>query len=133
MIVRTDIRFYEDVPGYPRLVGRKTPAIETPTDSSYFHMFPEEDDEPPAATTPPVVIPGAAPPGAAIPVAAVHAPHAIAPIDVIELSDSLSGVNNGIDDGEEVQGGNNAGGGEGIADRVMARRRVHCAEFGDLL
>ena len=59
--------------------------------------------------------------------------------EVIELSES--GVNDmvGGDEEDEVQGGGGEGGDaqagveeQSIADRVMARRRVNFAEFGDV-
>ena len=116
IMVRDDVRFYDDVPGYQRLqIDKRSPAV--PRDPEYFSLFPMHEETTVAR------IPATQNP---------HAPPAAPPpIDVIQLSsDTESGVNDD-DNGEaerEVEGE-----GESIADRVAARHRAHYASFGDLL
>ena len=133
LIVRTDVRFYDFVPGYPRLMGKTAAAqpLSLPSDEQFFKLFPcEETDEPavPAAHEP--AVPAAHEPA----VPAAYEPVQPHQPEIIELSES--GVNDigGADEEEEVQGGGEDAGVEdqSIADRVMARRRVNFAEFGDV-
>ena len=80
-------------------------------------------------------------PGAQVPAIQFPPPPAAEiPIDLIELSDSQSGINNAgvAGEEEEVQGGGGGGANlgvnaESIAERVMGRRRANFAHFGDVL
>ena len=124
ILVRDDIKFYDDIPGYPRLqLDKKIP--EVPCDSEYFSLFPMEEEAAaarPSATPTPAAAPASSPPSLL--------PAITPPIDVIQLSsDTESGVNETDDEEGEVQRDL----GESIADRVAARRRAHYASFGDLL
>ena len=124
ILVRDDIKFYDDVPGYPRLqLDKKTP--EVPCDNEYFSLFPMEEEA--AAARPSATpTPAAAPANSPLSLLPATTP----PIDVIQLSsDTESGVNETDDEEGEVQRDL----GESIADRVAARRRAHYASFGDLL
>ena len=134
LIVRTDVQFYDSVPGYPRLMGQKAAAqpLSPPSNEHFFKLFPSgEDENSAAAARAPGLVPAI--PAAHVPAVQPHQP------EVIELSES--GVNDmgGEDEEEEVQGRGVEGGGveagveeQSIADRVMARRRVNFAEFGDV-
>ena len=157
VIARTDVRFFEEVPGYPKLMGGRAPQVEANAEKHFFYLFPDTDDEPPAALVPATVVlpvmpavlpalPAPAVPAALAPAAANNPAHlhfqpqaAEVPIDAIELSDIQSGINKagGGDGGEEeVQGGGaNPRVGElgSIAERVMARRRANFAQYGDIL
>lgn len=127
MIVRSDVRFFEDVPGYPRLMSHKARSQEpAPVDSDFFTIFPEvddDDDAPPATPSP------TAPPLATTPQALIPLP--IPPISVVELSDDTDvGGDAGNENDEASWVGDED---ESIADRVAARRRAHFASFGDVL
>ena len=127
VIVRDDVKFFHDIPGYARLMTKATREEEAPVDTDYFSLFPDDEEPapatPPATPTPDEVVPTPAP--------AVLLPPAT-PIDVIQLSsDTESGATN-VDENEgEVSWATTEG--ESIADRVSARRRAHLASFGDLL
>ena len=121
ILVRTDIKFYEDQPGYPRLRQRATPT--EPLDDDFFTLFPMGGVPSAVPTTPsPAPAPPAPPPLSFLPAPLPY-------IDVIQLSsDTESGVHGGDEDGEsEVQRE------ESIFDRVAARRRAQFASFGDVL
>ena len=80
-------------------------------------------------------------PGAQVPALQFPPPPAAeVPIDLIELSDSQSGINNAgvAGEEEEVQGGGGGGANprvnaESIGERVMGKRRANFAHFGDVL
>ena len=123
-------------------MGQKAAAqpLPPPSDEQFFELFPcEENDDPAAAARTPAHVPAV--PTTYVPaVPAAHVP-AVQPYqpEVIELSES--GVNDigGADEEDEVQGGGYEGvhadagiEDRSIADRVMARRRVNFAEFGDV-
>ena len=157
VIARTDVRFFEEVPGYPKLMGGRAPQVEATAEKHFFYLFPDTEDEPPATLVPasaippnmPAVVPpmpAPAAPAAPVPAAANNLQHddfqpqaVEVPIIAIELSDNQFGINNarGGDAGEEeVQGGGaNPRVGEpgSIAERVMARRRANFAQYGDIL
>ena len=147
VVTRSDVRFFDDVPGYPRIMGGRAPQIEEKAENHFFSLFPDTgDEEEEAEAVPPAQLPAAAPvPAAAAnnPPANQHhvqfqLPAAAAPIDVIALSDSQSGVNNaGGAAGEEpeVQGGGVSPEvkGRSKAERVMMRRRANFAQYGDVL
>ena len=124
ILVRDDVKFYDDIPGYPRLqLNKKNP--EVPKDYEYFSLFPLEEEA--AARTPsvqpvPAAVPSNSPPSLL--------PSRTPPIDVVQLSsDTESGANEDEDEEGEVEG--ELGG--SIADRVAARHRAHFASFGDIL
>ena len=48
VMVRTDVRFFEEVPGYPRLMGGRAPQVEAKADEHFLQLFPDTDDEPKA-------------------------------------------------------------------------------------
>ena len=123
MLVRDDVKFYDEVPGYPRLqLDKKNP--EVPRDNEYFSLFPMEGEEAARAFATP--IPTRAPANSPPSLLLATTP----PIDVIQLSsDTESGVHEADEEEGEVQGVL----GESIADRVAARRRAHFASFGDVL
>ena len=124
ILVRDDVRFYDDTPGYPRLVLKKNQPKE-PRDSDYFTLFPIGDG---AATKPPTPNSSATPTDSLPPLL-----QPTSPIDAIQLSsdtESGAGDDNEEDEGE-VDGEPNEG--ESIADRVAARRRATFAAFGDVL
>ena len=131
VLVRDDVRFYDDIPGYPRLVTNKLKQpTPQPQDDDYFSLFPMEEN---AAATPTATIPTPQSETAIPPPTLLLQP--VTPSDAIQLSsDSESGAQN--DNGEdkeegEVDGGTNIG--ISIADRVAARRRAHFVSFGDVL
>ena len=119
ILVRTDVKFYEDVPGYPRLLEKTKPV--QPRDSDFFTLFPmggSTQEAPPAV-----------PSRAIVPSPPTQAPASSSPIDAIHLSsDSESGVHEDAEDtaSEEQRE-------ESIADRVAARRRAQFASFEDIL
>ena len=121
VLVRSDVKFFDDIPGYPRLMSAKARMEATPPrDDDFFTYFPDEDDaapvpRPPLANDPPPT----------------SLPHPITPIDMIQVSDDTElGVDNDNED-EEVDWVTTQE--ESIADRVSARRRAHFASFGDVL
>ena len=122
-MVRTDVKFYEDKPGYPRLRQKVTPTV--PRDDDFFTLFPMCG----APSTIPLTPSTATASPAATPPSLSLLPTLPPPIDVIQLSsDTESGVDGGEEDGEsEVQRE------ESISDRVAARRRAQFASFGDVL
>ena len=67
VMVRTDVRFFEKVPGYPRLMGGRAPQVEAKADGHFFQLFPGTDDEPKAGG-----VPGQAAVPAEVPAAAAH-------------------------------------------------------------
>ena len=123
ILVRTDVKFYKDQPGYPRLRQKATPTV--PLDDDFFTLFPMGGAP---SKVPPTPSPAAGPPAATQPLLSLL-PALPPPIDVIQLSsDTESGVHGGEEDGEsEVQRE------ESISDRVAARRREQFASFGDVL
>lgn len=130
VLVRDDVKFFDDIPGYPRLMDKATRDVEAPKDDDFFTLFPTDDDD--AAPAIPVDTPAAVvPPPAAVvpPPAAVPPP--VSPIDVVQLSsDTESGAGGEEDEGEVDWVTTET---ESIADRVSARRRAHLASFGDVL
>ena len=105
LIVRTDVRFYDSVPGYPRLMGQKAAPqpLSPPSNEQFFKLFPCGEDDDLAAARAPGHVPAV--PAAHVPAVKPHQP------EVIEISES--GVNDmGVgDEEEEVQGGGAKGGG----------------------
>ena len=122
ILVRTDVKFYDNVPGYPRMKNSNQPM--QPRDSDYFTLFPMGGGAPSVSP--------AIPPLARTPTTPSLLPAPLIPIDAIQLSsDTESGVNGHMEDAEEeVQGRQRE---ESIADRVAARRRAQFASFGDVL
>ena len=126
MLVRDDVKFFEDVPGYPRLMRKATRDVRPPRDADYFSLFPMEDEAAPALPTSPPdsVEPAVPPPPSLLP--------PVTPIDMIQLSsDTESGADGNNEHEGEVDGVQSNG--DSIADRVSARRRAHFASFGDVL
>lgn len=123
ILVRTDVKFYDDTPGYPRLLHKERPMV--PRDSDYFTLFPMVEVQGAQGASPATSPPSATPPTSS------PLPASSSPIDAIQLSsDTESGVNgNDEDDEGEV----NQEREESIADRVAARRRAQLASFGDIL
>ena len=117
VVVRTDVKFHESIPGYPRFIGRNAMPVNHQRDSDFFTLFPS--DEP---TEEPASIPTVTHVQAHLP----NQPAILPPFDVIQLSsDSESRVNLGT--GIDADGGDDANGGlgaESIADRVAARYRA---------
>ena len=66
MISRMDVRFFEEVPGYPKLMGGRAPQVQEAAEKHFFYLFPDPEDEPAA----PVVPAAAVHPN--MPAAAVH-------------------------------------------------------------
>ena len=132
VIVRDDVKFFDDTPGYPRLMSKATQEVSTSAETNYFSLFP--DDEEPAPDAPPatpVILVAAVPPVASVPPPAA-VPPPVTPIDVIQLStDAESGADGDDDNEREVDWVTTQG--ESIADRVAAKRRAHLASFGDIL
>ena len=126
LVIRTDVKFHDSVPGYPRLVGKNSPVTRPPTDADFFTLFPSSDDEPTQPAVP------------AIPTHS-HVPAAtgdldVSPIHVIPLSsDSESGVRTQEDNNEEEVDGRAGHENESIAHRVTARRRAHFVGLNELL
>ena len=130
VLVRDDVKFFDDIPGYPRLMDKATRDVEAPKDNDFFTLFPTDDDD--AAPAIPVDTPASVlPPPVAIvpPLAAVPPP--VTPIDVIQLSSDIKSDAGGEENEGEVDWVTTEG--ESIADRVLARRRAHLASFGDVL
>lgn len=127
LVVRTDVKFHDSVPGYPRLVGKHAPVTRAPADADFFTLFPSSDDDQIQIAAP------ATPPLPPVPVPPL--PFDVTPIDVIQLSSDTGSAVQSQDDGgsdQEVDGGGgNAN--ESIADRVAARRRVHFVGLADLV
>ena len=123
IMVRTDVKFYEDQPGFPRLRQKASPKV--PLDDDFFTLFPMGGAP---SAVPPTPSPAAST-QAAIQPSFPLLPAPPPPIDVIQLSSDIeSGVHGGDEDGEsEVQRE------ESISDRVAARRRAQFASFGDVL
>lgn len=123
VLVRSDVKFFDDIPGYPRLMSAKARMEATPPrDDDFFTYFPDEDDAAPAPVPQPPLANDPPP---------TSLPHPITPIDVIQVSDDTElGVDNDNED-EEVDWVTTQE--ESIADRVSARRRAHFASFGDVL
>lgn len=117
VVVRTDVKFHESIPGYPRLIGRNAMPVNHPRDSDFFTLFPSDE---------PTEEPASSPTVSHVPPHLPAQPAILPPFDVIHLSsDSESGINlsNDLDadGGDETNGG---GGAESIADRVAARHRA---------
>ena len=51
-----DVRFFEEVPGYPKLMGGRAPQVEAAAEKHFFYLFPDPEDEPPAADVPAAAI-----------------------------------------------------------------------------
>ena len=124
ILVRDDVRFYDDIPGYPRLVLKKN-LPKGPRDSDFFTLFPMEDGAAVPPSTPTIsAAPADSPPPLLQPAS---------PIDAIQLSsDSESGADDDNNEDEEEDDGEPTQA-ESIADRVAARRRANFAAFGDVL
>ena len=52
VIARMDVRFFEEVPGYPKLMGGRAPQVEAAAKKHFFYLFPDTDDEPSTAVVP---------------------------------------------------------------------------------
>ena len=123
VLVRDDVKFFEDVPGYPRLMSKATREVHQPKDTDFFSLFPIEDEEAPTSPATPAASPGPPP---------TSLPPPVTPIDVVQLSsDTESGADGDNDNEGEVDWVTTEG--EIIADRVSARRRANLATFGDVL
>ena len=125
ILVRTDVKFYDNQPGYPRLRQKVTPVV--PRDDDFFTLFPMGgapstiSQAPPTASQP-------ADPAAAQPSTSLIPPPS-SPIDAVQLSsDSESGVHEESEDNASEEQRE-----ESIADRVASRRRAQFASFGDIL
>ena len=129
VLVRSDVKFFDDIPEYPRLMSAKARREDQPPrDEDFFTLFPDEDDAVPTPSTPPAIL--ASTPAAPTP-PATPPPNPVPPIDVVQLSDDTKlGTDN---DAEEEEVDWVATQGESIADRVSARRRAQFASVGDLL
>ena len=57
VIARTNVRFFEEVPGYPKLMGGRAPQVEATAEKHFFYLFPGTEDEPPAAVVPAAEVP----------------------------------------------------------------------------
>ena len=57
--MRDDVKFFDDIPGYPRLMNEATREVEGPKDNDYFSLFPVDDEAAPAtsAATPEIAVP----------------------------------------------------------------------------
>ena len=97
VLVRRDVRFYEDIPGYPRLVGKAAdPALHPrdaiQRDADFFRFFPTSEDHlvvevPAMPVMPAIPAMQAIPDVSAIPVVpAALPPNLATPIDVVQLS-----------------------------------------------
>ena len=78
LVIRTDVKFHDSVPGYPRLVGKFAPVNRLPADADFFTFFPSSDDEP----AQPAVQTDSTPPS--VPTPPQHL--AVTPNNVIQLS-----------------------------------------------
>ena len=128
VLVRDDVKFFEDVPGYNRLMAKGSKEVRELSDADFFSLFPdgEEESAPISATLAPTSAPAVAavPPPTQLPT--------VPPIDVIQLSSDTESGGDGDNEGEgEVDWVTTEG--ESIADRVLARRRANLATFGDVL
>ena len=122
ILVRSDVKFHEDTPGYPRLLQKATPLV--PRDSDFFNLFPMGEGQPKA--------PSAVPIRAVVPTPPSPTPPSSSPIDAIQLSsDTESGVHD--TSGHEEAAVDTPQREESIADRVALRRRAQFASFGDVL
>ena len=124
------MKFFDDIPGYPRLMSAKAKREdEPPRDEYFFTLFPEDDDEVPTPSAPPAAIP------AAIPISIIPLlippPNPVPPIDFVQLFDDTEQGTDSEAEEEEVDWV--ATEGESIAHRVSARRCAQFASFGDLL
>ena len=45
LVVRTDVKFHDSVPGYPWLVGKHAPVTRAPADADFFTLFPSSDPD----------------------------------------------------------------------------------------
>ena len=99
LVIRTDVKFHDSVPGYPRLVGRCAPANRLPADADFFSLFPSSDEAPDKPGIPPDWVSPYSPPLPSLPLAISLSP-------VIELSsDSESHQQEEEDAEQEVKGG----------------------------
>ena len=125
ILVRTDIKFHDSVPGYPRLVGKNKMTVTHPQDSDFFCLFPcDEETEEPAISPAPSHVPATQPP---IPVI-------IPSVDIIQLSSDTESGNHMATDNDDTNGDDaiDGGGDESIADRVAARHRAMYGGIVDL-
>ena len=54
MLVRSDVKFFDDIPGYPRLMSANARMEATPPrDEDFFTHFPDDDDAAPSFQLPP--------------------------------------------------------------------------------
>lgn len=128
VLVRDDVRFFDNIPGYPRLMSKAARQPEQPRDDDYFSQFPVDEEAAATPTTP--ASPSTLAKSAATPPPSLLPP--VTPIDAIQLSsDTELGAHNDEEDDDE--GEVSGGMGESIADRVASRRRAHFAAFGDVL
>ena len=126
VLVRSDMKFFDDIPGYPRLMSANAKREDnSPRDEDFFTLFPDDDDEVPTPPAPPAAIPDAIIPSP------THPPNPVPPIDVVQLFDDTKLGTDSDAEAEEVDWV--ATQGESIADRVSAKRRAQFASFGDLL
>lgn len=124
VLVRTDVKFHDSVPGYPRLVGRNK-SVNHPHDSDFFCLFPcDEETEKPAGGPTPSHVPATQPP---IP---LNPP----PVDIIQLSSNTESGEHMVTDDDDAYGDDvvDGGGDESIADRVAARHRAMYGGIVDL-
>ena len=127
LVVRTDVKFHDSVPGYPRLIGKHAPVTRVLADVDFLTLFPSSDhDQIQIADRVRPTLP-------LVPLSPL--PFDVTPIDVIQLSSytgsAVQSQGNGSQDQEVDGGGGNAN--ESIADRVAARRRVHFVGLVDLV
>ena len=122
VLVRDDVRFFDNIPGYPRLMSKAPNQPPQPQDADFFTHFPINDDVEDSPTT------SATPKSPNLPAELpLHSlPPSVPPIDVIQVSSDTEAGAEDDDDSEEaaaVQGREL----DSIADRVAARRRAHLA------
>ena len=78
LVIRTDVKFHDSVPGYPRLVGKHAPVTRVSADADFFTLFPSSDHD---------QIQIADPVTPTLPLAPLTPlPFDVTPIDVIQLS-----------------------------------------------
>ena len=124
VLVRTDVKFHDSVPGYPRLVGRNK-SVHHPHDSDFFCLFPcDEETEKPAGGPTPSHVPDTQPP---IP---LNPP----PVDIIQISSNTESGEHVVTNDDDAYGDDvvDGGGDESIADRVAARHRAIYGGIVDL-
>ena len=151
VIARTDVRFFEEVPGYPKLMGGRAPQVEATAEKHFFYLFPDTEDEPPTAVVPAAAVPPNMP-AVVPPMPVPTAPAAPAPAifstttssrkllrsPSLRLSCLTASLGSTMQE-VEMQGRRRCKEGVrthkwgSIADRVMARRRANFAQYGDIV